>query len=72
MAVGKLGVPALAGHALRSDVHGASVIRALALETGRCHVDLHVLVPPVRVWVGVGGGVGAGGTEEDIRLDFGA
>lgn len=68
MAVGKLGVPALAGHALRSDVHGASVIRALPLETGRCHVDLRVLVPPVRVWVG--GGVGE--TEEDIRLDFGA
>lgn len=70
MAVGKLGVPALAGHALRSDVHGASVIHALALETGRCHVDLRVLVPPVRAWVGGGGGVG--GTEEDIRLDFGA
>lgn len=61
MAVGKLGVPALTGHALRSDVHGASVIRALPLETGRCHVDLRVLVPPVRVW---------GGTEEDMRLDF--
>lgn len=71
MAVGKLGVPALAGHALRSDVHGASIIRALPLETGRCHVDLRVLVPPVRVWVGVWG-VGWGGTEEDIRLDFGA
>lgn len=55
MAVGKLGVPALAGHALRSDVHGASVIRALPLETGRRHVDLRVLVPPVRVWVGGGG-----------------
>lgn len=61
MAVGKLGVPALTGHALRSDVHGALVIRALPLETGRCHVDLRVLVLPVRLW---------GGTKEDMRLDF--
>lgn len=63
MAVGKLGVPALAGHALRSDVHGASVIRALPLETGRRHVDLRVLVPPVRVWVGGRGG-GNGGRHQ--------
>lgn len=47
--MGKLGVPALAGHALRSDVHGAAVIRALPLETGRCHVDLSVIVPGVGV-----------------------
>lgn len=61
MVVGKLGVPALTGHALWSDVHGASVIHALPLETGCCHVDPGVLVPLVRVW---------GGAEEDIRLDF--
>lgn len=58
--MGKLGVPALAGHALRGDVHGASVIRPLPLETGHCHVDLSVLVPRVGVW----------GGNEDIRLDF--
>lgn len=47
--MGKLGVPALAGHALRGDAHGASVVRPLPLETGRCHVDLGVLVPRVGV-----------------------
>lgn len=68
MAVGKLGVPALTGHTFGSHVHGASVIHAFPLETGRCHVDLRVLQPPVRVWVGKGGR--GAYTEEDIRWNF--
>lgn len=41
--MGKLGVPALACHTLRSDIHCASVNCALSLETGCCYIGLCVL-----------------------------
>lgn len=47
--MGKLGVPALTCHTLWSDIHCASVICALSLDTGYCYIDICVLTW-VRVW----------------------
>lgn len=40
--MGKLRVPALTRHTLGSDVHCASVIRALPLDTGCCRIGIRV------------------------------
>lgn len=41
--MGELGIPALTCHTLGSDIHCASVIFALSLDTGCCYIDICVL-----------------------------